>query len=581
MSRLQDFAGLTYLAPALLAAAIFSFFINVLALAGPLFMLEIYDRVIPARSVPTLVALAALVIGIYTASGFLEIIRGRVMSRIGALVDATISRQVVAVIAGASLRTRVAGDVLKPAQEAEQIRSFISSSGPSALFDLPWLPFYLALCFFLNPLIGWLASGTMGMLLFLTLATDFLTRTQTRKISEAVATRNRFGEAIHRNAEAVAAMGMIPKVTAQWEEAQIRVSRLHRTTGDIAGVFIGFSRSVRQVAQSGTLAVGAWLVIQGDMTGGSIIAASVIVARALQPIEQLIANWRSMLAARRAWLALNSIFQLFPPESKRLVLPSPSRTLTVDGLFTGPPSEPQRMTVQNVSFQVESGTVVGVIGPSASGKSSLVRALAGVWPAHRGRVSLDGASLDQWRTSALGAHIGYMPQSSDLFPGTIADNIARLDRKAPHNDVVAAAKAAGVHDMIVSLQYGYETQVGEGGMNLSAGQRQRIALARALYRAPFLVILDEPNSNLDAEGDKALSSAVSSIKDRGGIAIIVAHRNSILAQLDMLLLMENGVAKAFGPREAVLNTLQQQNQRQPTTRHTVPPALTVIDREVR
>ncbi|ATN37736.1 type I secretion system permease/ATPase (plasmid) [Rhizobium sp. ACO-34A] len=574
------FPGLTAsrFAGVLVGLGIFSCSISLLALAGPLFMLEVYDRVIPSGSVPTLVALLLLVAGLYSISGFLEIVRGRVMSRVAGIFDSAISERVAGVIAGAPLRMQWTGDVLKAAQEADQIRTFLAGPGPTVLFDLPWMPVYLAICFFLHPLIGWLAAGTMISLVLLTAIADLLTRRNTKGAAEALSNRNRFGEAANRNAETIAAMGLLPMVSETWQKLHLSTIDLQRKTGDIAGLFGGLSKTIRQMVQSGSLALGAWLVIQGDMTGGSIIAASIIIARALQPIELAIANWRNMIAARQAWQRLNAVFKLFPEERERTNLPAPGKFIAVEGVFTAPPGERNKMTVQNISFRAEAGTVIGVVGPSASGKSSLVRVIAGVWPALRGHVRLDGAALDQWVPRDRGRHIGYMPQNSDLFPGTIAENIARLDKAAPHEVIIAAAQAAGVHDMIVALPDGYETQVGEGGMNLSAGQRQRIALARALYGDPFLIVLDEPNSNLDADGDRALEQAIARVKARGGVVIVVAHRNSILSQLDMLLVMEGGMAKAFGPRDAVLKSLQQQQlQRTRPTRSSPTPVLAVVD----
>jgi PrtD family type I secretion system ABC transporter len=366
-------------------------------------------------------------------------------------------------------------------------------------------------------------------------------------------------------------------VQKRWNDAHSGLTSLQRETNDVASMFAGASKTLRQAVQSGSLALGAYLVIQGDMSGGMIIAASIIVARALQPVEQVIANWRNMVGARQSWQRLHDLFKLFPEVADRTALPAPENSLMVEAVFTAPPGERQKMTVQNVSFKVQAGTVVGIIGPSASGKSSLVRAVTGVWPLARGKVSLDGASLDQWPAHEHGKHIGYMPQSSDLFPGTIAENIARLDPEADDAAVIAAAQAAGVHEMIVALADGYETQVGDGGLNLSAGQRQRVALARALYGDPFLVVLDEPNSNLDADGDKALAEAIGAVRRRGGIVIVVAHRNSVLAQLDLLLVMENGVAKAFGPRDEVLKAIQQQRPRLP--RSSPGPKLIVVEGE--
>lgn len=563
------------LLPSLLMAGLFSGVVNILALAGPLFMLEVYDRVIPSRSVPTLVALLILIVGIYAFSGVVDVIRGRVMARIAGIHGDALSKKLLAMIAGAPLRSKGSGDILRPAQDADQITSFLAGPGPSALFDLPWMPVYLVICFLLNPLIGWLATAAMVILIGLTILTDLLTRSRTGRTASALAARNRFGEAAYRNAEVIAAMGLQERASERWGDAYHAATQLQRQTNDIAGLLGGLSKVVRQMVQSGSLALGAWLVIEGELTGGAIIAASIIVARALQPIEQVIANWRSMTAARQAWRRLQDMARLNADDCERIQIPPPVRALAVEAIFAGPPGE-KRMTVQNVTLHVEAGSVVGIIGPSASGKSSLVRAITGVWPAARGNVRLDGASLDQWPAANRGRHIGYMPQSSDLFPGTVAENIARLDRNALHADIIAAARAAGVHDMILALPDGYETQVGDGGANLSAGQRQRVALARALYGNPFLVVLDEPNANLDAEGDAALSEAMAGVRQRGGIVLVVAHRSSVLSQLDLLLVMENGVAKAFGPRDAILRSLHQR-QSQNQGRATPGPSLTVID----
>ncbi|MFN7026859.1 MAG: type I secretion system permease/ATPase [Pseudorhizobium sp.] len=575
-SRLsRSIAAIGILGPVIGVAA-FSGIINILGFTGPLFMLEVYDRVIPSGSLPTLVALIILVVGLFVFAGFLEILRGRMLSRIAGLVDISLSRQVLRVIAGASLRTRITGDILKPAQEMDQIRAFLGGGGSTALFDLPWIPVYLAVCFLLHPLIGWLATAAMLTLIGLTIATDLLTRSRTKEAAASASARNRFGEATHRNAEAIAAMGMLAEVQQRWANSHSSFTSFQRRSSDVASMFASASKAVRQAVQSGSLALGAYLVIQGDMSGGMIIAASIIVARALQPIEQVIANWRNMVAARQAWKRLRDLFKLFPETAERTLLPAPTKSLSVETVFAAPPGERQRMTVQNVTFRVSAGTVVGIVGPSASGKTSLVRAITGVWALTRGRISLDGAGLDQWPAHERGRHIGYMPQSSDLFPGTIAENIGRLASDAKDESIIAAARAAGVHDMIVALPDGYETEVGEGGVNLSTGQRQRVALARALYGDPFLVVLDEPNSNLDTDGDKALAEAIGAVKERGGIVIVVAHRNSVLSQLDLLLVMENGVAKAFGPRDEVLKSIQ---QHRPRPRTTPGPNLTVIESE--
>ncbi|WP_232434414.1 type I secretion system permease/ATPase [Pseudomonas asplenii] len=541
----------TLLRKSLIGAALFSGVINILALAGPLFMLEVYDRVIPSRSIPTLVALALLVLGVYGFSGLLDIVRSRLMVRIASAFDLALSPRVFKVIAGVSLKTAITGDALKPAQEMDQIRGFIGGPGLVTFFDLPWMPVYLAVCFYIHPLFGLLTSGLVIVLVTLTFITDRQSRQLAQACAEAQNKRNHLGQQAHQNAEALAAMGMAQRTSSLWQAHHSTYSTLQRQTVDIGSFFGGISKSLRHLVQSGSLALGAYLVIQGDLSGGTIVAASIIVSRTLAPAEQVIATWRSLLGAHLAWKRLLEVFALFPEEQGRTELPEAYRILQVDNLFTAPPGS-QRLTLQNVHFTMEAGSAVGVVGPSASGKSSLARALVGAWQPARGQVKLDGAPLELLGEQSRGKLIGYLPQSVGLFSGTVAENIARLDPDADDRAIVSAAQLAGVHELILQLPEGYQTQVGEGGLNLSAGQRQRIALARALFGDPFLVVLDEPNSNLDAEGEQALSRAILSIKARGGIAVVIAHRTSILSVIDQVLILEHGVQAAFGARDVVL-----------------------------
>ena len=562
---------------ALFGTAIISLVLNLLGLTGPFYMLQVYDRVIPSQSVPTLVALSIFALVLFAFSGLLDVLRVRILARFAGIVDASLTERVFGVIAGAPLKLKLGGDILRPAQDLDQIRLFLAGPGPVTFFDLPWLPVYLAACFFLHPAIGWLATGTLALLLALNFAASFQTRKPTAVQAAELSARNAIGEDASRNAEILVALGMHARAAGRWNEAADAAAEAQRRTGDIAGLYSGLSKTIRQVVQSASLGLGAYLVVEGSLSGGAIIAGSIIVARALAPVEQLVANWRGLLSAQQSWKRLQRAFAAFPQQEERTALPPPSRSLSVEGLYVGPPAGGQRLTVQNVSFRLEAGTVLGIIGPSASGKSSLVRAITGAWPVMRGKVCLDGASLDQWSAEARSRHVGYMPQLSDFFAGTIAENIARLDRNADPAAIVAAAKAAGAHDMIVALADGYETRLGAGGESLSAGQRQRVALARALYGDPFLVVLDEPNSNLDAEGEQALAAALRGVRARGGIAIVVAHRDSVLAVLDRLLIMDQGAVKAFGPRDEIIKLLTQARpapQRPPSA-----PALTVVDNE--
>ncbi|WP_223472653.1 MULTISPECIES: type I secretion system permease/ATPase [unclassified Pseudomonas] len=535
----------------LLGAALFSGVINILALIGPLFMLEVYDRVIPSQSVPTLVALGLLALGVYALSGLLDIIRSRVMVRIASSLDLALSAKVFNVIAGASLKTPITGDALKPAQELDQIRGFIGGPGLVAFFDLPWMPVYLAVCFYIHPLFGLLAAGLMIILIGLTLITDRQTRKLMQASADALNKRNHLGQQAHQNAEALMAMGMLANTSNIWQNNHSIFITLQRRSIDIGGFYGGISKTLRQVVQSAALALGAWLVIKGDLSGGTMIAASIIVARTLAPAEQVIASWRSLLGAQIAWKKLLEVFSLFPDAQSKTELPTAHRSLQVESVFAAPPGA-QRLTLQNIKFMVAAGTAVGVVGPSASGKSSLARVLVNAWAPARGHVRLDGAPLDLLTEQARGKLIGYLPQSVGLFTGTVAQNIARLDPSAQDSAIVSAAQLAGVHELILQLPQGYETQVGEGGINLSAGQRQRVALARALFGDPFLVVLDEPNSNLDAEGEQALAKAILALKARGAIVVVIAHRTNILSVIDQVLILENGVQAAYGPRDVVL-----------------------------
>lgn len=563
---------------ALFGTAFLSLIVNILGLTGPFFMLQVYDRVIPSKSVPTLVVLGLLAILLYAFMGVLDTIRSRIFARLAGIVGSSLSERVFRVISGTPLKLKSNGDVLKPAQDMDQIRAFLSGPGPSTFFDLPWLPIYLAACFFLDSAIGLLATAALVLLMVLNLAASWRTRKLTAEFSTALSNRNAIGEDASRNAEILAALVMAPRAALLWNAASEGASEGQRRAGDVSSFYAGLSKTLRNIVQSASLGLGAYLVIEGELSGGAIIAGSIFVAKALAPVEQLVANWRSLLSAQQSWKRLNRSFALFPETFSRTALPKPSRSLSVEALYVAPPAE-QRLTVQNVSFRVEAGSVLGIIGPSASGKSSLVRAITGAWSAQRGKVCLDGASLDQWPAEARSRNVGYMPQVSDFFTGTISENIARLEPNADHAAIVAAAKAAGAHDMIVALADGYDTRmVGNGGA-LSAGQRQRVALARALYGDPFLVVLDEPNSNLDADGDIALVAAIRSVRDRGGIVLVVAHRNSVVSVIDLLLVMEGGSKKAFGPRDEVLKHMNQQQNAPRRMAAASAPALTVVENE--
>ncbi|AGG72302.1 PrsD (plasmid) [Sinorhizobium meliloti 1021] len=544
---------------AFIGVGVASALVNLLYLTGSFFMLEVYDRILPSRSIPSLIALSLLALLLYAFQGAFELIRGRMLVRIAGALDESLNGRIYRAIVKAPLKLRMQGDGLQALRDFDQVRSFLSGVGPAALFDLPWLPFYIAICFLFHPVIGLIAIIGGLILTLLTYLTNRGTQAPAKKASEAGGLRNVFAQASQRNAEVVHAMGMSARLTALWERRNTEFRDENRRTSDIGNGYGALSKVFRMALQSGVLAAGAVLVIRGEASPGIIIAGSILTARALAPVELAIGNWRGLVAARQSWQRLKELLNALPEADAPLQLPDPHERLTVEGLASGPPAA-QRLVVSDVNFTVRAGGAVGVIGPSASGKSSLARAILGIWPAYRGSVRLDGAALDQWDSDALGKHVGYLPQDVELFAGTIAQNICRFAEDATSEAIVAAAKAARVNDLILRLPNGYDTEIGDGGMTLSAGQRQRVALARALYGDPFLVVLDEPNSNLDAEGEQALSEAIMSVRSRGGIVIVVAHRPSALASVDLVLMMNEGRMQAFGPKEQVLGQVLRPQQ---------------------
>ena len=529
----------------------FSALINLLALTGSLFMLQVYDRVLPSKSLPTLLGLVAIIIGLCAFQAVLDLIRQRVLVRIGHSFDAALTARVYAAVLKLPLKAPRGPEGLQPVRDLDVIRNFLTSSGPGALFDLPWIPFYLGLCFAFHFYIG--LTATLGAILIvgLTILTEVFSRSPTTDMARFGAKRNAFAELSRRNAEVLHALGMNGRMGTRWQEANASYSEAQQRINDVTGGLGSVAKVLRLLLQSVVLAVGAYLVIEQQATAGIIIAASIISGRALAPADTAIANWKGFVAARQGWQRLGGLLKLLPEEDAVLQLPSPAEGLSVDNISVVPPSS-KRTVVQGVSFELQAGEALGIIGPSASGKSTLVRALLGVWPTAFGKVRIDGAELDQWSRDALGRHLGYLPQEVSLCDGTVAENIARFETNAAPEAIIAAAKAAGVHDLILGLPRGYETAIGDSGETLSAGQRQRIGLARALYGDPFLVILDEPNSNLDMEGDLALTEAIRGVCERQGIVVVIAHRPSVLLAVDYVLALLNGRTRAYGTREEVL-----------------------------
>lgn len=546
-----------------LGIGVISGVINILMLTGSFFMLQVYDRVLPSRSVPTLVGLGMLATALYVLQGALELIRSRVNVRIGAHLDQTLSSRIYDALVRLPLKTRGDGDGLQPLRDLDYVRSFLSSGGPAAFFDLPWLPVYLGICFLFHFWIGVTALAGSLVLVGLALLTEFRMREPTKEAARFATTRTALAQTGRRNAEVLRAMGMGRRIGDRWSETNQKYLAANERASDVASGLGGISKVFRMILQSAVLGVGAYLVIQQESTAGIIIASSILTSRALAPVELAIANWKGFVAARQGARRLHQLLELLPAEQEPMHLPQPKSALSVENVSVLPPSG-ERLVVNDVSFELKCGQSLAIIGPSGSGKSSLARALVGVWQPPRGSIRLDHAPLHQWSSESLGQHIGYLPQDVELFDGSVASNIARFDLSAKPEAILEAAKAADVHKLILSLPAGYGTQIGELGMAISAGQRQRIALARALYGNPFLVVLDEPSSNLDADGEAALTQAILNVRARGGIVIVIAHRPSALTGVDHVLVMREGRLQAFGGKDEVMNKMVRRPAAVPT-----------------
>jgi len=553
-SRTPVQAALYSCRTALIGVGIISFFTNLLMLTGPLFMLQIYDRVLSSGSVPTLIAMVILVTGLFLFLGLFEFARSRILVRVGIIVDRALRKPIFDSV----ISPRVGDTQLL--RHLEQLRTFVSGPGPFALFDLPWVPIYFTVIFMFHWWLGVL--GVIGALLLLALSflNERLTQSPMNNSAGAAAAAYRTAETGRRNADALTAMGMQENYANKWLENHGNAIETHRFASDVAGSFTATTRALRLLLQSMMLALGAYLAIGQQITPGVMIAASIILSRALSPIEQLLGHWRGLAAARRSMALIDSTVDSSNHKSP-MSLPEPKGNIIVESLigpdFANPP------ILKGLSFDLSPGDALGVIGPSASGKSTLARMLTGVWKTRGGVVRLDGADLNQWPKNQLGCAVGYLPQRVELFTGTVEENIARFDATPDAKEVVAAAKKAGCHGMIVRLAEGYGTDIGEDGSVLSFGQRQRIALARALYGNPVFVVLDEPNANLDAEGDSALTRSIMRLRKAGVATVVMAHRQSAIEACNLLLLIKRGKQIAFGPKGDVIREHIETTQRAP------------------
>jgi len=545
---------------AFLAILVMSALVNMLALTGSFYMLQVYDRVLTSHSVPTLIAFSMLAACLYVFQGVLDVLRAQILVRIGIEVD----KKAMPIAHETLLKLPLYGasttDARRPVRDVEKMRSFLGSQGPIAIFDLPWMPLYLVFVYILHPWLGILATAGLLVLITLTFFTEQLNRGLNANITQLANRRAALADTNAGNAEVLRAMGFCHRATRRFGRVNAEYLNIQTKSSDIGGGLSGISRVFRMLLQSAVLGLGAYLTLQGEVTAGAIIAASIATSRAFAPIELAISHWKSFVSARQAFMHLQKTVAALPSPSAPLELMAPADSLTLEKV-TAPIPGTQHLILHNISFCLTTGDGLGVIGQSGSGKSTLARVITGIWPLARGAVRLDGADIDRWPAAYFRDHIGYLPQSISLMDGTIAENISRFAPNAEATDIICAAKAANVHELILRLPEGYETRLAQGGSSLSAGQCQRIALARALYRDPFLVVLDEPNSNLDTEGDAALTKALEGVCERGGIAVVIAHRPSALHALNKVAVIRDGQLASFGPKHEILrDTLVRQNQ---------------------
>jgi ATP-binding cassette subfamily C protein len=536
------------------SVALFSAAVNMLMLAGPLYMLQVYDRVLASHSVPTLIALSLLLCGAFALQAALDLIRSRMITRSAGFLDEHLSAVVHSAVIRLSAGGRQAGEAHEPIRDLDQIRTFLTGQGPIAIVDLPWIPVFILICGLIHPWLGMLALVGAVMLAGATLLTERASRTPAREANRRARARSIVLEADRRNSETTTAMGMEPAMSGRWLQLNAGYLAALQRSSDVVGFYGSLSKVTRMLLQSASLGLGAYLVIGHELMPGAMIASSIMMARALAPIETAIANWRGFVAARDSIGRLRGVLARMGTDPVRTALPKPRHSFDAENV-TVMPAEGSAAIVSNVRFTLTAGEVMGIVGPSGSGKTSLVRALVGVWRPAQGAVRVDGAALEHWPPEIIGPDLGYVSQAVDLFDGTVAENIARMAVEPDGGAVVRAARAAGAHEMILRLPNGYDTRIGPAGAILSAGQRQRVALARALFGDPFLIVLDEPNANLDGEGEAALLQAIRNAKARGAIVIMIAHRTAMLAVCDKVMVLRDGVQRAFGPCHEILRNL--------------------------
>lgn len=541
--------------PAVITAIIFSMFINILALVSPIYMLQVYDRVLTSRNVTTLIVItlvAVFLLGIYAA---LEALRTQVLVRGGIRFDEKLRSPMFEGVLNYTLKKHPSG--AQAFRDGDAIREFVTGAGLISFCDAPWVPIFIAVAFMLHWYFGVLAIIAGFILLFMALANDAVTREPLKQASTANVQAQTDASATMRNAEVMRAMGMWSGLQQRWGLRRDELISLQAQASDRGGAVMSSIKFFRQLVQTLILGGGAFLAIQGDISPGAMIAASIIVGRALAPIEGAVGQWKGFLNARSSWERIQVLFDATPPEEERMSLPPPKGRVTAEMAVIAPPGA-KLPTLKGANFDIPAGSTLGIVGPSAAGKSSLIRGLVGVWPIVQGAIRLDGSELKHWDPVELGRHIGYLPQDVELFSGTVADNIARFTDFDPQ-EVIEAAQLAGCHELIQELPEGYETQIGEGGQALSGGQRQRLALARALFRTPALVVLDEPNASLDAPGEIALVQAMQRLKAAGRTVIFVTHKVNLLGVADLIMVLQGGVIAKLGPRDEIMRQLMGPN----------------------
>lgn len=528
----------------LTAIIVFSIAINALMFVSPLYMLQVYDRVLHSRSEMTLLLISGIAVGMLAVYGLLEWLRSLVLVRAGLRFDEMIS--------GGAFNRVVSGTLKNPQARSEfvlndidRLREFLTGSGIIALCDLPWMPIFLVVCFLFHPLVGWIATVGALISFALAIANEFATKKTLNEAATHSQSANYFASSTMQNVEIIRALGMETALRGRWSAMHRNMLHKQAIASDRGGILLSASKFVRMTLQTVILGAGAYLVIQGDISSGSMIACSILMGRALAPVDMVVGQWKQFIGARQAYSRLSHIFKEIPEESERTALPPPKGYLTVEQLMIAAPGS-RTPLVHSVNFALKPGEAMALVGPSGTGKSSLVRALVGVWQPTSGTIRLDGAELQHWNSAELGNHLGYLPQTVELFAGTVAENISRFREDATPDEIIRAATQSRVHQMIQNLPNGYDTQIGVGGGQLSGGQRQRIGLARALFGNPALIILDEPNANLDSEGEEALFQVITELKAKQKTVIFVSHKMSLVTLSDKTMILANGTMRSFG-----------------------------------